>query len=104
MIQRRRRVISPESPSRLAVAMLIVTIALIIMLVRFPPADLTGWLSVTLHIPLGIPYLVAGALLLGATALLRDENGLWPRVLARTCVAGAVASFVIGVLLINEHI
>lgn len=89
---------------RLVVAISMVAAATLLVLVRFPPADLAGWVSTALGAPLGVPYLVASSFCLVSMWLSRGTAERSRRTLGRISAVGAAATAIIGILLLNEHI
>lgn len=71
-----------------------------ILFVRFPPADLTGWISATLGVPVGVPYLLVSALLFLAARVIRSGSSK-TRKLARITAICAGVMALIGVLTVT---
>lgn len=99
-MHRKQRETPRDSRWRLTSASAMVAAAALLVLLRFPPADLAGWAAVTLGAPLGVPYLLACALCLVSVWLLRESAEGPQRALARIGAAGATVTCIIGVLLI----
>jgi multisubunit Na+/H+ antiporter MnhG subunit len=60
----------------LAVSLSLFAAAAAILFVRFPPADLSGWIATTLGVTLGVPLLFAAALLILSAQLNSGRRGL----------------------------
>lgn len=60
----------------LALSVSLFAVAAAILFVRFPPADLSGWIATTLGVTLGVPLLFAAALLLVSAQLNTHRRGL----------------------------
>jgi hypothetical protein len=84
------------SARQLGAALLLFALGVAITCVRFPPADLTGWIAQSASIPLGVPFLLAAALFGGSAWALRGSGSRF-RVLRVLSVVAAVACAVTGV-------
>lgn len=78
----------------------LVAVGLAIALVRFPPADLTGWLARVVGTTLGVPYLLV-AVLFGAAAFLLDPRSSAQRTLRVVTFVLAGLAALLGLLLIT---
>lgn len=86
----------PTPTRQLVAAIALFTFGVLITCVRFPPADLTGWIAHTLGVPLGVPFFVA-ALLFGGAALILYTSNSRHRVFRVISLIAAIVSAVIGV-------
>jgi cytochrome c biogenesis protein CcdA len=87
-----------KSSNRVFVAVGLFVVGALILLVRFPPADLAGWIAEALNVTLGVPFLGAAALFAGVAALVRTDSQR--RVFMIVSIVAAGVSVVLGVLLI----
>lgn len=72
----------------------LIVISSAILFVRFRPNDLAGWISETLGVTLGVPYLFASFALFLASRLIWDIDSRSRKVARGTaCFAGVIALF-----------
>jgi hypothetical protein len=84
-------------------AVALFTLGILITCIRFPPADLTGWIAQTLGIPLGVPFLFTALLFGGAAWILRTPNPRH-RVFRVISLIAAVASAITGIFTITTFV
>ncbi|RUQ98191.1 hypothetical protein [Labedella endophytica] len=84
-------------------AVALFTLGILVTCIRFPPADLTGWIAQTLGIPLGVPFLFTALLFGGAAWILHTPNSRH-RVLRVVSLIAAIASAITGVFTISTSV
>ncbi|PSL37891.1 hypothetical protein CLV49_1499 [Labedella gwakjiensis] len=88
---------------RTGLAVVLFGLGIAITCVRFPPADAAGWIAQSLHVPLGVPFLIA-ALLFGSAAWLLGTSGTRFRALRFIALVAAAVSALIGVLAVAAFV
>jgi hypothetical protein len=90
-----------RSSLQLLAAVLLFSVGVAITCVRFPPADVAGWIARNLDIPLGVPFLVA-SLLFGSVVRIVNAHETRLRLLRRISLIAAIVSALIGICTISS--